>query len=506
MQNIHKSTYHLDLRCYDTFNLTEDILMENAALGMANYIRSHFSQGSSLHIVAGVGNNGADGLVLARLLFGYCDVKLYLPFGVKSNMAKLQLERVKKLGVDLEVMALASLQSRDEAALPRSYDIIVDALFGAGLGRELDSETQKIVIAMNELGGFKMACDIPTGISIEGNPLPIAFKADVTISMGALKESLYADNAKDFVGEIHCVELGLPRETYELPSDTYLLDKSDISLPSRNTKTTHKGSFGHLAVIAGEKEGAGILSSLSALRFGVGLVTMVGELETALPYVVMQDATLPHNTTAIALGMGFGSDWNNPIVQEVLKSDVALVLDADIFHSEMIERFLKQKQRAIVLTPHPKEFVALWNRTVGSEALASSDSKFENGVSLKAHFQELDIITLQSNRLHYVREFCKLYPHVTLLLKGANSIIAHDKVCYVNPHGSARLSKGGSGDVLSGLIGALLAQGFSSLDATIHASLALTTGAKQYKGSSYAMLPTDLIEEIGQLEKNSRTF
>ena len=514
MQPLHKSCYHLDKRCYEEFRLTEDILMEHAALGMAEYIKAHFPRDSTLLIIAGVGNNGADGIVLARLLCGYCAVKLFLPFGVKSAMAKIQLERVEKLGVEIidtlpnlsGVMALASPKGGAKVALPKSYDIIVDALFGAGLGRELDGKTQEIIKTMNELDSFKIACDIPTGISEEGNPLPIAFCADVTITMGALKESLYSDNAKDFVGEILCADLGLPRATYDVPSDTYLLEESDLKLPSRIQKTTHKGTYGHLAVIAGEKEGAGILSALSALHFGIGLVTIVGDLKSSLPYSVMQDGRLPANTTAIALGMGFGSDWQSERVQEVIKSKEPIILDADIFHSATIEKFLEQTERAIVLTPHPKEFVALWNRLFGGEASASLVTVEGDQAMLKPHFRELDIATLQSMRLHYVREFCRYYPHITLLLKGANSIIAQDKECFVNPHGSAKLSKGGSGDVLSGLIGALLAQGYSSLDAAIQASLALTAGARRYNGSSYAMLPTDLIEEIGQLEKNSSTF
>jgi len=493
MQPLHKSCYHLDKRCYEEFRLTEDILMEHAALGMAEYIKNNFEEGSSILIVAGSGNNGADGIVLARLLYGLYDVRLFVTFGVHPDMAKIQLKRTQKSGV--KVVTKIS-----------DADIIVDAIFGAGLNRELDSSFVTYIEKMNAYNGFKIACDIPTGISEEGNPLPIAFCADVTITMGALKESLYSDNAKDFVGEILCVDLGLPRKVYDMPTQTYLLDESDISLPFRKAKTTHKGTYGHLAVIAGEKEGAGILSSMASLRFGVGLVTMVGDVKSSLPYSVMQDRRLPMNTTAIALGMGFGSDWQSEGVQEVIKSKEPIILDADIFHSDTIEKFLEQTERVVVLTPHPKEFVALWNRLFGGEALASLATVEEDGVRLKPHFRELDIITLQAKRLHYVREFCRLYPHITLLLKGANSIIAQNKQCFVNPHGSAKLSKGGSGDVLSGLIGALLAQGYSSLDAAIQASLALTAGARRYNGSSYAMLPTDLIEEIAQLEKNSSTF
>jgi len=478
MQPLYKSCYPLDHRCYDDYNLTEDILMEHAAMGMANYIKNRFTffngknnsdEVPTVLIVCGVGNNGADGIVLARLLFGYFKVKLYIPFGVQSLMGTLQLERLE---------AFNTLEIVDELC---EADVIVDAIFGAGLSRELNEQVRKLIVSMQMLRGFKIACDIPTGIDINGNPSPLAFRVDITITMGALKECLYTDMAKDYVGEVICVDLGMHHYKYTegFKSNIQLLDESDLELPSRNlSKITHKGTFGHLAVIAGEKEGASIMSGLSALRFGAGLVTMVGELETPLPLSLMHDVELPYNTTAIALGMGF-LDFEEESVEEVLASELPLLLDAGAFSSEHILEFLEQKDRAVVLTPHPKEFVSLWNMTIDSP---------------------LNIAILQANRFNKVREFCELFPHVTLLLKGANMIIAQDEQLFVNPHGTSTLSKGGSGDVLSGLIGSLLAQGVTPLEATVQGSLALTASAKAYDGSSYAMLPTDLIEEIGKLE------
>jgi len=467
MQPLYKSCYPLDHRCYDDYNLTEDILMEHAAMGMADYIKEHFPKKSSVLIVCGVGNNGADGIVLARLLQGAYHVKLYLPFGVRSVMAEVQLERVQFLDVEF-------VDEVEEA------DVIVDAIFGAGLSRELDEPTRRLIVQLDKLKGFKIACDVPTGIDVDGNPLPMALFADVTITMGALKECLYSDMAKEYVGEVICVDLGLSHAKYTegFKSDILLLEESDLTLPSRQRANTHKGTFGHLAVMAGEKEGAGIMAGLSALRFGAGLVTMVGELETPLPLSLMHDVELPYNTTAIALGMGF-LDFEEESVEEVLASELPLLLDAGAFSSEHILEFLEQKDRAVVLTPHPKEFVSLWNMTIDSP---------------------LNIAILQANRFNKVREFCELFPHVTLLLKGANMIIAQDEQLFVNPHGTSTLSKGGSGDVLSGLIGSLLAQGVTPLEATVQGSLALTASAKAYDGSSYAMLPTDLIEEIGKLE------
>ncbi|CAA6820046.1 MAG: NAD(P)HX epimerase / NAD(P)HX dehydratase [uncultured Sulfurovum sp.] len=469
MQPLYKSCYPLDQRCYDDYNLTEDILMEHAANGMANYIRENFEAESSVLIVCGFGNNGADGLVLARLLDGSYKVKLHIPFGVRSVMAEVQLERVQNL--DIEFV--------DEV---EETDIMVDALFGAGLSRELDERTRKLIVKLEALKSFKIACDVPTGIDVDGNPLPMALFVDVTITMGALKECLFSDMAKDYVGKVFCVDLGLSHGKYTkgFQTDMALLETKDMVLPSRNRANTHKGNFGHLAVIVGSKEGAGTMSGLSALRFGAGLVSMVGEVQTVLPLALMQSLELPTNTTAIAFGMGF-DEFEEGIVDDILESKAPLILDAGVFTDEIVLEFLEQKEREIVLTPHPKEFVALWNMTIDTP---------------------LNIAILQANRFEKVREFCELFPHVTLLLKGANMIVAQEKQLFINPHGSSRLSKGGSGDVLAGLIGALLAQGYEGLEATIQASLAFTSASKAYGGSSYAMLPTDLIEEIGKLEKN----
>ena len=466
MQPLYKSCYPLDNRCYEDYALTEDILMEHASMGMANYINANFTQDSSVLIVCGVGNNGADGLVLARQLQTLYDVKIYLPFGVHSVMAEVQLERIEALDIEF-------LDEVEEA------DVIVDALFGAGLSRELDERTRKIIVKLEALNGFKIACDVPTGIDVDGNPLPMALFCDVTITMGALKECLYSDMSKDYVGEIICVDLGISHQKYTegFETDLYLLEISDMKLPHRKRANTHKGNFGHLAVIAGEKEGASLMSSLSALRFGAGLVTMVGEVQRSLPFEVMDDTQLPDNTTAIAFGMGFDG-FEGEIVEDILESDAPLVLDAGVFSNEIILEFLEQKDREMILTPHPKEFVSLWNMTIDSP---------------------LNIAILQANRFEKVREFCEFFPHVTLLLKGSNMIMAQNDKLFVNPHGSSKLSKGGSGDVLSGLIGGLLAQGCLPLESAIQGSLALCAGAEAYQGNDYSMMASDLIENIASL-------
>jgi len=467
MQKVFKSCYDLDKRCYEIYGLTEDILMEHAARGMAEYIQNKFDKGTSILIVSGVGNNGADGTVLARQLHGEYDVKLVLPFWIKSEMAKLQEQRVKALGVNI-------VKELHES------DIIVDAIFGAGLNRNIDQKTQDILHQLNSFKGFKIACDVPTGVGENGLLMPMAFEADVTITMGALKEALYLDESKELLGEVIRVDLGLSSDLYEKDSNTFVLESSDLKLPTRIALSTHKGTFGHAGIFCGEKEGAGIIAAMAASRFGAGLTTLIVHEKITPPPYLMHSTVVPENTTALAIGMGLGCHFESEFLEKyVINSHLPIVLDADSFYSDEILSILEQRDREVVLTPHPKEFSSLWKILTG---------------------EELSVSCIQQNRFEIVRNFNAKYQHVTLLLKGANTLIMQEEKLYINPLGCAKLSKGGSGDVLSGLIVSLLAQGTTGIDAAIQASLALTTAANNYKGASYSMLAIDIIEEITLLE------
>lgn len=469
MQKVFEHCYDLDKRCYDVYGLTEDILMENAARGMAEYIKKHFKEGASVLIVAGGSNNGADGIVLARQLHGLYDVRLFVNFGVHSDMAKIQLKRAQKSGVKV-------VTKMSEA------DIVVDALFGTGLNRTLDDVFVECIQKMNAFNGFKIACDIPTGISKKGNLLPIAFKADVTITMGAYKEALYLDDSKDYVGNVVRVNLGIEPLSYETQSQTFVLEKNDLTLPSRSSKNSHKGTFGHASLFCGEKEGAGIIAGMACTRFGAGLTTLVVHENITPPPYLMHATVVPENTTALAIGMGLGAHFESEFLEKhVLDTHLPIVLDADAFGSPELLSVLEQKDREVVVTPHPKEFVKMWEIVTK---------------------ETLNVEQVQANRFEMIRMFNAKYPHVTILLKGSNMLIMQEEQLYINPHGTAKLSKGGSGDVLSGLIVSLLAQGYTGIEAAIQASLAFVMAAENYKSSSYTMLATDIIEEVSKLETN----
>lgn len=463
MQNIFDEVSSLDKRCYDEFCLSEDILMEHAADGMADFIKQNFPACRSVFISCGSGNNGADGMALARLLHKDFDVRIYLHKEPSSVMAKLQYERIKKLGMAITDRVFES-------------DIVVDAIFGTGLSRGLDEDTALLVRELNNLSGIKIACDVPTGLHESGRCYNNSFKADFTLTMGALKTSMFSDNAKDSVGEIKVLDLGVSRCVYETSSKIKLLELDDMKLPIRKAKNSHKGSFGHLAVISGEKPGASVLSASSALRFGAALVTLISNENLQIPYELMLSHQLPANTSAIALGMGLGIEYSQHELGQFLDNTLPLLLDADIFYHPLITSLLSR--RNIVLTPHPKEFIQLLH---------------VSGIA------DITVDELQNNRFRYAALFSQKYKNAVLVLKGANVIIAKEDEIYVNPHGTNVLAKGGSGDVLSGLIASLLAQGCAPLEASINGSLAHTKLALNYNGANFSLTPNDLIEGIRYL-------
>ena len=464
MQKLFDEVNSLDKRCYEEFGLSEDILMEHAANGIAQYITQNFAKHSKILIVCGSGNNGADGIALGRLLFADFDVKLFYVKEPKSEMAILQDKRAHAIGLKVSI------------DLPEC-DVLVDAIYGTGFRGEFNYEIKAVLQTINRLDAFKIACDIPSGLKSDGECDENSFVADISLTMGALKKSMFSDKAKEIVGDIEVLDLGIAREIYEGSSNWNLLDLDDMKLPYRDKKNTHKGSYGHLVIPCGDKSGAGIISGLSALKFGSGLVTLVSFTEPLnIPYSLMHSQTRPTNTTAIACGMGLGNALQDDELKSFLGENIPLIVDADIFNMPIVLEILKREN--VVITPHPKEFISLLKLT---------------------KIADIGIVELQNNRFKYSELFCENYPNVTLLLKGANVIIGKNQKFFINPHGSSALAKGGSGDVLSGLVGALLAQGYSPIESAINASLAHTKLVHNYKGADFSLTPNDLIDGICNL-------
>jgi ADP-dependent NAD(P)H-hydrate dehydratase / NAD(P)H-hydrate epimerase len=465
MQKLFDEVGSLDQRCFDQFGLNEDILTEHAANGMAAFIRSKFPKKSRVLVVCGSRNNGGDGITLSRLLFKDYDVRLFMLKEPKSPMAISQYKRVHAIGMKLTLEI-------------NKCDVLVDALFGTGFDGKLDAESKSVMQTINNHEAYKIACDLPSGLKSTGECDANTFVADVTLTMGALKKSMYSDEAKDFIGEVQVIDLGISRSLYETSSNWNLLDEEDMQLPLRDKKSTHKGNYGHLAVACGEKSGASFMSGLSALKFGTGLVTMISPKGEPLniPHSLMHSRDLPAKTTALACGMGLGVAFSEEELKSYLDNSLPIIADADIFYMPIVLEILQRKN--VVITPHLKEFASLLHLT---------------GIA------DTSIGELQNDRFKYCEEFCGKYPNVTLLLKGANVIIGQNDKFFINSHGTSALAKGGSGDILSGLIGSLLAQGQKPLEASVNASLAHTKLAKNYKGADYSLTPEDLIWGIGDL-------
>ena len=291
-----------------------------------------------------------------------------------------------------------------------------------------------------------------------------------------IEEKYLADDMKDQLGEISC-----SRPEYYVNGDLRLLRESDLRLPTRVVQNVNKGSFGHVSVMMGEKPGAGIIAATAAFAFGAGLVTLVCPgRPVCCPYELMDSPVPPAATNALALGMGLGVPPAGVLAWFETHHDVACVFDADILKYKGIKELILRRKK-VVLTPHPKEFATLL---------------FLCGLG------EYDVPYIAQHRFELVRRFCAAFPQAVLLLKGANCLIAQGVKVSVNTLGSPCLAKGGSGDVLAGLVAALLAQGYSAYDAAVSGSLAHALASRRVK-CSYGMTPFELIEHVKELESLS---
>ncbi len=466
MKNLYLDTRILDERASKKFGLSEELLMENAAAGIANFIRKKFKKGVRVLGVCGSGNNGADVLCALRMLDGEFECEFILASKNLKSLAAKQLERAKFAGVR---------ESKDVENSLNSAKCLIDGLFGSGLNRNLDEKQIELISKINASTAYTIACDMSSGLSSEGKVLGACVKADTTITMGARKLALYSDAAKDFVGKIKVADLGISAQNYECESDYHLLEKCDLILPNRKNQCVNKGDFGHAFIVSGEHIGASMLCAKAAFAFGTGLVSVISNESLNLPTQIMQVSKISDKMNAGAVGMGLGKKGIEKLDTQILKGK-KLVLDADIFYSAKVLDLLDEN---CVLTPHPKEFCSLLRL---------------------CNIADIDVKILQESRFAYAKSWSEKFKAV-LVLKGANTIIAKDGQIYIMPYGKNTLAKGGSGDVLSGLVLALLAQGYEPLDAAISATLAHALSLKNFKKNSYALSPTDIIKGVKCLRK-----
>ncbi len=463
----------IDRLTIEGYGISGLVLMENAGLAAAALIHENVSDliDKKVVIVCGKGNNGGDGLVIARHLHidgVQVDILLLAKRKQLQGDARTNADIAFKMGIPIHEVTEKNLSEQNH--LFRHCHIIVDALFGTGLTKPAGGLYEKVIKKINSSKKYVVAVDIPSGVdSDSGQLIGPHIQSNITAALALLKRSHLLFPAAECMGEVQILDISIPHEAVEQHEIMVAwLDMEDIQslLPQRPTNT-HKGDYGHALVVAGSrgKGGAAGLTALAALRAGAGLVTMAvpeschqalefNPLETmtvALPETKSGclssqaiDAILTNlkGKSALAIGPGLSTEKETVQLLEALLPQVEcpLVIDADAINAlGKSGKLIDQIRTETVLTPHPKEMSRL------------------SGWSVP------DIL---NQRIECSREFSQAH-NVTLLLKGARTLLAFaDGTVLINPTGNPGMATAGSGDVLTGLIAGLIAQGLSVPSAT----------------------------------------
>ncbi|MGD1010616.1 MAG: NAD(P)H-hydrate dehydratase [Candidatus Aminicenantales bacterium] len=467
----------IDRTTIEDIGIPGPVLMENAGLQVLKALRTRFPRPADerIVIVAGKGNNGGDGLVVARHLFNAGakpEVLLMAPRDDVKGDAALNLAIALRLGVPVtEVQTIEDWKKCRMSILHAT--VIIDAVFGTGLLRPLAGLYARAVEDINKAGGFKLAVDIPSGLSSDTfEVIGPCVRADTTVCLAAPKIAHLFPPAEEFVGDLFVAAIGIPPALFENPGLKLELVEDRTVRPffKKRKKDSHKGTYGHLLAVAGSlgKTGAAALAGKAALRMGAGLVTVAtaGSALAGIARSMMELMTEPLPETpaktvarealprvlellkgksGILLGPGLSAHPSTAdfVLALLPKIKVPAVIDADglnIISSD--PEVLGRLQVPAVLTPHPGEFARLTGR--------SND----------------DVLKY---RLELVPEFAEKYG-VHLVLKGYRTLTASpDGRVFVNPTGNPGMATGGSGDVLSGMIASQIIQEKDFLGAVLSA-------------------------------------
>ncbi len=435
-------------------------LMERAATACFKWFKNNFNKHTPVHVVCGQGNNGGDGLIMARLLLndGYdVTVSLLITKPVFSSDCQANLKRLQL--IKEEVILPVSTVDQYIGFNPGS--VIVDAIFGTGFSGKTDELTASVIRKINASNLPVVSIDLPSGIRCDESSLKSGneiVKASETLTFQYRKPAMFAGENEAYFGRITVIDIGLLPEALSSmniqfhESDSHLIN----SLFKPKREFSHKGTFGHSLLITGEegKMGAAILAARGYLKSGAGLLTLgipeegLQIIQVAVPEAMavtfkrenpVVKAIDSFNIIGAGPGLGTGETAVALIYQILEGKAKQLVLDADALNILAMNPDLFSRLPAdTILTPHPGEF----NRMAGSW-------------------------TDDFDKLNKQREFAKKYS-VYVILKGKNSSIAcPDGTIWFNTTGNAGMAKGGSGDVLTGLITGLRASGYNALDACL---------------------------------------
>lgn len=464
-------------------------LMENAGRAAGKYILKFCGEKTRVVVLCGSGNNGGDGMVITRFLRdnGVCASAVLVNGTPKSDTARLFFNAG---AIDLYYEEERGYKIINEA------DIAVDCVFGTGFHGKLPESAARVISKANEKP-LKFAVDVPSGVNSDtGEFDENCFKPTHTLVIAAMKKGLINPCCADILGEVELLDIGIKDECYKEYTAIYKDSANDV-LPKR-LPSANKGNFGRLLNIAGSLNycGAAAMSTKAALKMGVGLCTLAAPMSvvktlgsaifetTYLPLPENDEGFIAENcaekiaqilpkANAVSIGCGLGnSNETRELTKFVIKNaDCPIIIDADGINS--ISRnidVLKAGTSDIVITPHPLEF---------------------------SRISGLSVSEIQRDRISAAVNFSKEYGAV-VLLKGKYTVIANGGEVYVNASGNAALAKGGSGDVLTGIIAAMLAQGIPAAKAAAEGAYIHGKTADELvkKMPARAVLASDIIENL----------
>jgi len=428
-------------------------LMERAAKNASKWMIEQFSKNQKIAILVGPGNNGGDGLVVARhLLEKNYQVQVF-DLDVSKNYSDDFLVNQKRLD-DLNKESISSFDTIENL---NQFDLIIDAILGSGLTRPIEGKLAEKIKKINLSKATVVAIDIPSGLFGEDNSKNIQehiIKADFTLTFQFPKLSFLLPENSEFVGEMQVFDIGVhPEYIGKTNTDFFLTEQEDIPADFlKRAQFSHKGTYGHALIFAGShgKMGAAILASKACLRSGVGLLSaLVPESENnimqialpeamAFPYVQVEDIPDIKTFDTLALGPGLGqSEESLKFLTTILEQlEQPSIFDADALNLlAKNPHLLEFVPKGSIFTPHPKELERLIGKTTN-------------------HY----------SRLYKTQDFAQKH-QVYVLIKGAYScIVCPDGSFHFNSTGNPGMATAGSGDVLTGIVTALLAQGLSSFD------------------------------------------
>lgn len=474
-------------------------LMERAAQACANWISEHCKNHKKIAIFCGTGNNGGDGLAMARMLYlkGF-DVDVFINT-VQQKLSEDASVNFKKLR-DFSGIDIKSFQEVDQYNFD-SKTIIIDALFGTGLSRNIEVGYKCLIDKLNEKDNTKISIDLPSGLfadTIAENDSTI-FKADYTLSFQCWKKSFLHTETGKYTGKVIILDIGLSKEyiSNAITNDFVIDDRLVEKIFKPREDFSHKGTYGRITIIAGSygKIGAAVLSTKSALKTGAGLTFTLAPrcgyeiLQTSCPEAmfieggnqfISQFEIEKDSVCGIGPGLGTEPETEKNFLQFLKEYSEPLILDADALNIiSRDEKNIKLIPQKSIITPHPKEFERLFGSTADS-------------------FQRVELARKKASELQ-----------IYIILKDHHTqVITPEGKVFYNITGNSGLAKGGSGDILTGILTSFLAQGYSEENTAVlgvwfHGKAADLAAGKH---SKEAMLPTDVISEFGNVfdELNKR--